>query len=296
MEGKTNAIEDVGIRLAHGLHDLNLDESLGPARDAIARGLTSSSDSIWKTYTSLRTDFTARRTERQSSLTGTSSGHETAPPLLATSVLAGVDVAKTNAVHLASGIGSFLSSKRSQLLGATSTRPTLNSSDTYNHSGGRSFDRSDPPSPTTPSSPSAFSSFFKPYTLAPPPSTTSPSLPSFFTSFVRKSFSDAPYNEETSSPGANQADRDELEEELGPVRDLDLEWAQRQAMLERMRVKEEKRKEEEAERNRVEEEEGEGGEGGEGEEVWEEAPAVEEEKEMEGEKVAEGEKEAVSNE
>lgn len=290
MEGKTNAIEDVGIRLAHGLHDLNLDESLAPARDAIARGLTSSSDSIWKTYTSLRTDFTARRTERQSSLTGTSSGHEAAPPLLATSVLAGVDVAKTNAAHLASGIGSFLSSKRSQLLGATSTRPSLSSSDTYNHSssGGRSFDRSDPPSPTTPSSPSAFSSFFKPYTLSPPPSTTSPSLPSFFTSFVRKSFSDGPHNEERSSPGANQADRDELEEELGPVRDLDLEWAQREAMLERMRVKEEKRVREQEERREEE-----------GEEVWEEAPGEKEEGEKEegqpGEK-EEGEgEEVVSN-
>ncbi|KAL8278586.1 hypothetical protein RQP46_009078 [Phenoliferia psychrophenolica] len=101
MEGKTNPIEDVGIRLAHGLHDLHLEENLAPTREAISRGLTSGSDSLWKTYSFLRTDLGKRQAEYRERL------DTSAPPaVLAHTVLAGVDVAKTGAATIATGIGS----------------------------------------------------------------------------------------------------------------------------------------------------------------------------------------------
>ena len=39
-EGKTSVVEDVGLRLTAGLHDLNLEGNLAPTREAIGKGLT----------------------------------------------------------------------------------------------------------------------------------------------------------------------------------------------------------------------------------------------------------------
>lgn len=111
MEGKTNPIEDVGIRLAHGLHDLHLEENLGPTREAISRGITSGSDSLWKTYLSVRSDLGKRGTEyRERGVVDLAP-----PPIITNTILTGVDVAKTGAATIATGIGSFLSSSRKSL-------------------------------------------------------------------------------------------------------------------------------------------------------------------------------------
>lgn len=188
MEGKTNAIEDVGIRLAHGLHDLHLEENLAPTREAIARGLTTGSESLWKTYTSLRSDFSKRQLERKEA--------EGLPPTsndlaLSTTVLAGVDVAKTGAASLATGIGSFLSSKRSLLFAPSPNEPTA--------------------SPASPS----FGSFFNSPTS--PAATAGASVSGFFSGFGRR----------VSETGAGRMGRKGEEEELGMVRDLDKEYAER---------------------------------------------------------------------
>lgn len=192
MEGKTNPIEDVGIRLAHGLHDLRLEENLGPTREAIARGLTTGSESLWKTYTSLRSDFSKRQLERrEAEASPTSSNDFAPPPLLATTVLAGVDVAKTGAASLATGIGSFLSSKRSLLFAPSPTDPT-------------------PSSPT-------FGSFFN--SPSSPAATAGASVSGFFSGFGRK----------VSETGKRGDVGMEGLEELGPITDLDLEWKERKA-------------------------------------------------------------------
>lgn len=153
MEGKTNPLEDVGIRLAQGLHDLHIEENLAPTREAISGAL----ESGWKTYASLKMDLgrrqrgfvEARERDRLASL---SSRRDSSSPLVspsgggaerresttrsneegglvngltpviavtATNVLATMDVAKTQASAFATGFGSFLSSKRRELFPAT---------------------------------------------------------------------------------------------------------------------------------------------------------------------------------
>ncbi|GAA5960992.1 hypothetical protein JCM21900_001939, partial [Sporobolomyces salmonicolor] len=63
MEGKTNPLEDVGIRLVYGLHDLHLQENLAPTREAITRGLSSGGESIWGAYRWAREEANRRTKE-----------------------------------------------------------------------------------------------------------------------------------------------------------------------------------------------------------------------------------------
>ncbi|GAA5991714.1 hypothetical protein JCM10908_001104 [Rhodotorula pacifica] len=151
MEGKTNPIEDVGIRLVHGLHDslqdvtlpnlsqlpgnLNLQNiNLAPlpmkARERLSKGWNSG----WEAMEQLREDwgrrvsngslgeqdpFAAAAAAGTASPTAAQNGvdHPAEAPLgspslpqsprVGQSFLAGVDVAKTGAATLATGIGSF---------------------------------------------------------------------------------------------------------------------------------------------------------------------------------------------
>lgn len=62
-EGQAHVIEDVGIRLVNGLHDLHLDERLGPTQEAISKGIATGSEGVWKLYSSVRTDLAKRQAE-----------------------------------------------------------------------------------------------------------------------------------------------------------------------------------------------------------------------------------------
>lgn len=62
-EGQAHLLEDVGIRLANGLHDLHLDERLGPTQEAITKGLATGSEGVWKVYSSLKSDLARRQAE-----------------------------------------------------------------------------------------------------------------------------------------------------------------------------------------------------------------------------------------
>ena len=149
MEGKTNPIEDVGIRLVHGLHDslqdvtlpnlsqlpgnLNLQNiNLAPlpmkARERLSKGWNSG----WEAVEQLREDWGKRVSGEQDAFAAAAAAAATATPATSSdggrlspglppaspalsqqsprvgqSFLAGVDVAKTGAATLATGIGSF---------------------------------------------------------------------------------------------------------------------------------------------------------------------------------------------
>ncbi|SCZ89114.1 BZ3500_MvSof-1268-A1-R1_Chr1-1g00965 [Microbotryum saponariae] len=152
MEGKTNPIEDVGIRLAHGLHDLHLPENLAPTKEMISRGVQQGSESIWGAYSFLKSDITKRQKEYNERRTNSISGSIPAsPPVLdmaGNTLLAGVDVAKTGVATVATGIGSFLASRRVSGLFSGPKSPTT----TTNESNSRSLTgtprlATQPPSP-----------------------------------------------------------------------------------------------------------------------------------------------------
>jgi hypothetical protein len=148
MEGKTNPIEDVGIRLVHGLHDslqdvtlpnlsqlpgnLNLQNiNLAPlpmkARERLSKGWNSG----WEAVEQLREDWGKRVSGEQDAFAAAAAAAAATPatpsdggklspglppaspalsqhsPRVGQSFLAGVDVAKTGAATLATGIGSF---------------------------------------------------------------------------------------------------------------------------------------------------------------------------------------------
>ncbi|GAA5843109.1 hypothetical protein JCM9279_001865 [Rhodotorula babjevae] len=136
MEGKTNPIEDVGIRLVHGLHDFSADHipSLGPqlaplpqkARERLSKGWTQGRDGVWGAVEALREDWG----KRQQAAAQAQAAHAAAagdgdrddkggvsspaldppqsPSQLGGSFLASVDVARSGAQQLAAGLGGFL--------------------------------------------------------------------------------------------------------------------------------------------------------------------------------------------
>ncbi|CDS01451.1 related to AVL9-protein involved in exocytic transport from the Golgi [Sporisorium scitamineum] len=56
-EGKTSAIEDVGLRLSAGLHDLRLEENLVPTREAIGNALQAGSANFYRLASNLGKDI-----------------------------------------------------------------------------------------------------------------------------------------------------------------------------------------------------------------------------------------------
>lgn len=62
-EGQAHLIEDVGIRLVNGLHDLHLDEKLGPTQEAISKGIATGSEGVWRVYSNLKADLARRQAE-----------------------------------------------------------------------------------------------------------------------------------------------------------------------------------------------------------------------------------------
>lgn len=137
MEGKTNPIEDVGIRLVHGLHDFGADlPALAPhlaplpqkARERLSKGWTQGRDGVWGAVEALREDWGKRQAAAAAGGAGGGAQVEKAegadgdkakeltglqePPLSPAQIggtfLAGVDVARTGAQQLAAGLGGFL--------------------------------------------------------------------------------------------------------------------------------------------------------------------------------------------
>lgn len=65
-EGKVSAVSDMGIRLAEGLHDLRIEESLAPTREALSSAAAAASSSFFRTFDSVREGVNTRlEAERQ---------------------------------------------------------------------------------------------------------------------------------------------------------------------------------------------------------------------------------------
>ncbi|KAH8915900.1 hypothetical protein BT69DRAFT_1340766 [Atractiella rhizophila] len=185
MHGLTNAIEDVGIRLADGLHTLRIDEGAATARDAVTKGFEVGREGVWRAYNGIRSEVARRQAEGAAS-SGSGGGSE-----IGSQVIGGVDAAKEKASAVASGIGSFISSRLFVPKAQTSSSNTPTGSRTPSPTRS-SFAKSPPPEqvafapphsdsdqydsqpPSTPSAFSSISSFFSRATS--PPASSSATL------------------------------------------------------------------------------------------------------------------------
>ncbi|KAJ9473976.1 Late secretory pathway protein AVL9 [Pseudozyma hubeiensis] len=78
-EGKTSTIEDVGLRLSAGLHDLRLEENLGPTREAIGSALQAGSANFYRLASNLGKDI-AKFRENHIAATQSAGGQGPATP------------------------------------------------------------------------------------------------------------------------------------------------------------------------------------------------------------------------
>ncbi|GAA6049277.1 hypothetical protein JCM3770_005918 [Rhodotorula araucariae] len=146
MEGKTNPIEDVGIRLVHGLHDLSSDLSpaLAPlpqkARERLSKGWVQGRDGVWGAVEAIREDWGKRQAAAAAAAAAegapgaaVDANGEPAGPLespltpsqLGGTFFAGVDVARSGAQQLAAGLGGFLggAARKTNLFGGGVSQP-----------------------------------------------------------------------------------------------------------------------------------------------------------------------------
>lgn len=69
VEGKVNAVSDIGIRLAEGLHDLKLEQQLGPTREAIGSAIAAGSTGLFNVFNGVRNEVSNRLKEQRNSKT-----------------------------------------------------------------------------------------------------------------------------------------------------------------------------------------------------------------------------------
>lgn len=273
MEGKTNPIEDVGIRLAHGLHDLHLQENLAPTREAISAAVTSGGESLVSAYSYLSKTVAEGRDRRASWAVGDGAGGPGGQggqgAEVGATLMAGAEAAKTGAASLAAGVGSFLASRRGLFAGGTpaggtkvtsppisrtpspSTAPGSGTSPLPSPSFGSFLLRPLASNPLATSAPGAY-----PPTPSAPSSTTTPSpstasglasnVGGFFGS-IRKSFLDPSPPPAASSSTAQGGRRESvpglkglelLEDPLTVPRDLDAEHAAKEERMRKRRTRE----------------------------------------------------------
>ncbi|KAL9940655.1 hypothetical protein V8E36_000143 [Tilletia maclaganii] len=72
-DGKTSAIEDVGLRLAAGLQDMHLEENLAPARQAIGSAIQQGGAGLYRFANGLKSEVAKLREARQAAAAAASS-------------------------------------------------------------------------------------------------------------------------------------------------------------------------------------------------------------------------------
>lgn len=199
MEGKTNPIEDVGIRLVHGLHDslsdvtlpnfsqlpanlqnLNLAPLPMKARERLSKGWSSGMQAM----EAFREDWAKRAAAAEQEGEKTSNGEgpvgvpeplpvsAQAPPSpgVGQSFFAGVDVAKSGAATIATGLGSFLgaATRKANLFAApgNSTAEVPPTRVSSSPSGPSAPSSPKPPSTSALPPPATLASFLRPLSTA----------------------------------------------------------------------------------------------------------------------------------
>lgn len=121
VEGKVNAVSDIGIRLAEGLHDLKLEQQLGPTREAIGSAIAAGSTGLFNVFNGVRNEVTNRLKDQRNSKTLPSDAvvisGETPPEARPTSSLPDF----RSAVN---GFGSFFGSRLASLQQQTPPPPS----------------------------------------------------------------------------------------------------------------------------------------------------------------------------
>ncbi|OXB36127.1 cytoplasmic protein [Cryptococcus neoformans] len=64
-EGKVNVVSDLSLRISEGLHDLRLDEQLGPTREALSSAFSAGSSSLFRAFDGVRSEVSNRLRERE---------------------------------------------------------------------------------------------------------------------------------------------------------------------------------------------------------------------------------------
>ncbi|BGP26584.1 late secretory pathway protein AVL9 family protein [Rhodotorula toruloides] len=204
MEGKTNPIEDVGIRLVHGLHDslgdvtlpnfsqlpanlqnLNLAPLPMKARERLSKGWSSGMQAM----EAFREDWAKRAAAAEQEgeksapgegATGTldplaTSAQPPPSPGVGQTFFAGVDVAKSGAATLATGLGSFLgaATRKASLFGGPTSSAAGSTEVSAAPSTRTRVHPSDPPPPSSPKppmsatqTPASLASFLRPLSTA----------------------------------------------------------------------------------------------------------------------------------
>lgn len=62
-QGSTTVLSDVGLRLVQGVHDLKLDETLGPAREYLGKGIQNGTQSVWGMLSAVKNDLAKRQSQ-----------------------------------------------------------------------------------------------------------------------------------------------------------------------------------------------------------------------------------------
>ncbi|KAJ9107482.1 hypothetical protein QFC21_000935 [Naganishia friedmannii] len=121
-EGKTNAVSDIGIRLAEGFHDLHLQDQLGPTREAIGTALAAGSSSLFRAFDGVRSEVASRLREReaQQSPIGKDVGIAASPSLTSPNDSASITSAVPDIKSTLGGFGSFFGSKLASIQQAVS--------------------------------------------------------------------------------------------------------------------------------------------------------------------------------
>ncbi|GFZ51075.1 Late secretory pathway protein avl9 [Saitozyma sp. JCM 24511] len=64
-EGKPSMVSDFGLRITEGLHDLKLEESLAPTREALSSAIAAGSSSLFKAFDGVRNEVATRMQEAE---------------------------------------------------------------------------------------------------------------------------------------------------------------------------------------------------------------------------------------
>jgi hypothetical protein len=121
-DGKVNVVSDLSLRLAEGIHDLHIDQSLAPTREVLSSAyaagssaIISGGSSLFKAFDGVRSDISSRlEAERQRREKASQDRAIASPPVSATSEAASANNASTPVTEIGKtlgGIGSFFGSK-----------------------------------------------------------------------------------------------------------------------------------------------------------------------------------------